>query len=166
MLRQLATFAVRRKKTMVLGIWLPLVIIISIASGAIGDGFRTEMELPASDARDAQEMISKVSPSDGGESSQIVFKSASTVDDPAVKAAIATALKEVATIPRLRVLSPYDVPNQVNPSSSVKEAVALQSPKTPSFLSKISTSSVRGLILLNPMRCPTQIFLEPSITML
>ena len=104
---------------MVLGIWLPLVIIISIASGAIGDGFRTEMELPASDARDAQEMISKVSPSDGGESSQIVFKSASTVDDPAVKAAIATALKEVATIPRLRVLSPYDVPNQVNPSRTI-----------------------------------------------
>ena len=119
MLRQLATFAVRRKKTMVLGIWLPLVIIISFVSSSLGDGFRTEMELPNSDARDAQEMISKVSPSDGGESSQIVIKTASTIDDEATKSAFSAALAEVAKIPRIRVLSPYDVPTQVNPSRNI-----------------------------------------------
>jgi RND superfamily putative drug exporter len=118
-LRQLATFAVRRKKTMVLGIWLPLVIIISIASGAIGNGFRTEMELPESDARVAQEMISKVSPSDGGESSQIVIKADTTIDDPATKAAFSAALTQVAKIPLIRVLSPYDVPTQVNQSRTI-----------------------------------------------
>ena len=119
MLRQLATFAVRRKKTMVLGIWLPLVIIISFVSSSLGDGFRTEMELPNSDARDAQEMISKVSPSDGGESSQIVIKTASTIDDEATKSAFSEALAEVAKIPRIRVLSPYDVPTQVNPARNI-----------------------------------------------
>jgi RND superfamily putative drug exporter len=118
-LRQLATFAVRRKKTMVLGIWLPLVVIISFASSSVGDAFRTEMELPNSDARDAQEMISKVSPSDGGESSQIVIKTESTIDEPATKSALDAALKEVAKIPRLRVLSPYDVPTQVNSERSI-----------------------------------------------
>ena len=104
---------------MVLGIWLPLVIIISFVSSSLGDGFRTEMELPNSDARDAQEMISKVSPSDGGESSQIVIKTASTIDDEATKSAFSAALAEVAKIPRIRVLSPYDVPTQVNPSRNI-----------------------------------------------
>ena len=119
MLRQLATFAVRHKKTMVLGIWLPFVILISVVSSSMGDGFRTEMELPQSDARDAQEMISKVSPSDGGESSQIVVKSELTIDDAATKAALTQALTEVAKIPRIRVLSPYEVPTQVNPSRQI-----------------------------------------------
>ncbi|MGA0117828.1 MAG: MMPL family transporter, partial [Ilumatobacteraceae bacterium] len=119
MLRQLATFAVRRKKTMVLGIWLPLVIIISFVSNSVGDGFRTEMELPNSDARDAQEMISKVSPSDGGESSQIVIKTTSSIDDETTKTALNAALAEVAKIPRIRVLSPYDVPTQVNPARTI-----------------------------------------------
>ena len=104
---------------MVLGIWLPLVVIISFVSSSVGDAFRTEMELPNSDARDAQEMISKVSPSDGGESSQIVIKTESTIDEPATKSALDAALKEVAKIPRLRVLSPYDVPTQANPERSI-----------------------------------------------
>lgn len=104
---------------MVLGIWLPLVIIISFVSNSVGDGFRTEMELPNSDARDAQEMISKVSPSDGGESSQIVIKTTSSIDDEATKTALNAALAEVAKIPRIRVLSPYDVPTQVNPARTI-----------------------------------------------
>ena len=104
---------------MVLGIWLPLVIIISFVSNSVGDGFRTEMELPNSDARDAQEMISKVSPSDGGESSQIVIKTTSSIDDETTKTALNAALAEVAKIPRIRVLSPYDVPTQVNPARTI-----------------------------------------------
>ena len=119
MLRKLATFAVRRKKTMVLGIWLPLVILISLASSSLGDAFRTEMELPNSDARDAQEMISRVSPSDGGESSQIVFKTTGSIDDPETKEAITSALTAVAEIPRLRVLSPYEVPTQANQNRTI-----------------------------------------------
>jgi len=118
-LRKLATFAVRRKKTMVLGIWLPFVILISIASSSLGDAFRTEMELPNSDARDAQEMISRVSPSDGGESSQIVFKTTGSIDDPETKEAITSALTAVAEIPRSRVLSPYEVPTQANQNRTI-----------------------------------------------
>ena len=119
MLRKLATFAVRHKKTMVLGIWLPFVILISIASSSLGDAFRTEMELPNSDARDAQEMISRVSPSDGGESSQIVFKTTGSIDDPETKDVITSALTAVAEIPRLRVLSPYEVPTQANQNRTI-----------------------------------------------
>ena len=132
MLRKIATFSVRRKKTMVLGIWLPLVIAVSFASGAIGDSYRTEMQLPQSDARDAQEMIASVSPNDGGESSQLVVKSDATIDDPTVKAAIESALKKVATIPNLRVLSPYDVPTQANPSRTIAFA-QLTTPENMSF---------------------------------
>ena len=104
---------------MVLGIWLPFVILISIASSSLGDAFRTEMELPNSDARDAQKMISRVSPSDGGESSQIVFKTTGSIDDPETKEAITSALTAVAEIPRLRVLSPYEVPTQANQNRTI-----------------------------------------------
>jgi RND superfamily putative drug exporter len=64
-------------------------------------------------------MISKVSPSDGGESSQIVIKADTTIDDPATKAAFSAALTQVAKIPLIRVLSPYDVPTQVNQSRTI-----------------------------------------------
>jgi RND superfamily putative drug exporter len=77
------------------------------------------MELPNSDARDAQEMISRVSPSDGGESSQIVFKTTGSIDDPETKEAITSALTAVAEIPRLRVLSPYEVPTQANQNRTI-----------------------------------------------
>ena len=132
MLRKLATFAVRRKKTMVFGIWLPLVVLITVVSGAAGDAFRTEMQLPESDARDAQEMIERVSPNDGGESSQIVFKADASVDDETVKEAVASALKEVSTIDRLKVLSPYEVPTQVNASRTIAFA-QLTTPDDMSF---------------------------------
>jgi putative drug exporter of the RND superfamily len=118
-LRKLATFAVRRKKTMVFGIWLPFVVLITIASGTIGDAFRTEMQLPKSEARDAQQMLERVSPNDGGESSQIVVKADSGIDEPEVKAAVAAALKEVATIDRVTVLSPYEMPAQVNKARTI-----------------------------------------------
>lgn len=133
MLRRIATFAVRRKKTMVLGIWLPMVIALSFASGVIGDSYRTEMQLPQSDARDAQEMIASVSPNDGGESSQLVIKSDSTIDDPAVKAAFTAALEKVAQIPNLRVLSPYDVPTQSNAARTIAFA-QLTTPENMSFV--------------------------------
>jgi RND superfamily putative drug exporter len=64
-------------------------------------------------------MISRVSPSDGGESSQIVFKISGSIDDPETKDAITSALTAVAEIPRLRVLSPYDVPTQANQNRTI-----------------------------------------------
>ncbi len=150
MLRKLAAFAVRRKKTMVLGIWLPLVVVILIGSGAMGDGFRTEMELPNSDARVAQEMIASVSPNDGGESSQIVFKVDSTIDDTDVKKLVNAALAEVATIPRLRVLSPYDVPTQANQARTIAFAqlttpqdMSLQEMETVAEKVKEATTALR-----------------------
>lgn len=155
MLRTIATFAVRKKKTMVLGIWLPLVIIISAVSGSVGDAFRTEMQLPNSDAKDAQEMISAVSPSDGGESSQIVLKVDSTIDDQELKKAIDAALAEVSTLPRLRVLSPYDVPTQVNQ----KRNIAFAQITTPEDMSLQEMEVVADQIkeITEPLRATTGI---------
>ena len=64
MLRRLATFAVHHKRLMVLGIWLPLTILIVVGSTTIGSNFRTEMAMPSSEARQAEEMLSSVQSGD------------------------------------------------------------------------------------------------------
>lgn len=158
MLRKLASFAVRRKKTMVFGIWLPLVVIISFASTSVGDAYRTEMELPNSDARDAQEMMSSVSPSDSGESSQIVIKTTSSIDDVATKEAFVSAMSAVSKIPRLRVLSPYDVPTQANQARTI----AFAQVSTPNDMSREEMDEVARTIkeVTEPLRLTDGVTVE------
>ena len=158
MLRKLASFAVRRKKTMVFGIWLPLVVIISFASSSVGDAYRTEMELPNSDARVAQEMMSSVSPSDSGESSQIVIKTTSSIDDVATKEAFQSAMSAVSKIPRLRVMSPYDVPTQANQSRTI----AFAQVSTPNDMSREEMDDVARTIkeVTAPLRLADDVTVE------
>ncbi|MSZ56727.1 MAG: hypothetical protein F2594_05270, partial [Actinobacteria bacterium] len=119
MLRRLATFAVRHKRIMVLGIWLPLAILIGVASTSIGSDFRTEMAMPQSDARIAEEMLSSVQSGDGGMNGQIVIKTDKTVLDPAVQKAFETALVRVAQIKDVTIKSPYEVPSQINQTKTI-----------------------------------------------
>ncbi|MSZ31833.1 MAG: hypothetical protein F2630_06430, partial [Actinobacteria bacterium] len=73
MLRRLASFSVRHKRLMVFGIWLPLTILIAVGSTSIGSNFRTEMAMPSSEARQAEEMLSSVQSGDAGVNGQIVI---------------------------------------------------------------------------------------------
>ncbi|MEY3656871.1 MAG: hypothetical protein RL114_1229 [Actinomycetota bacterium] len=119
MLRRLATFAVRHKRIMVLGIWLPMALIIGFASTTIGSDFRTEMAMPQSDARIAEEMLSSVQSGDGGMNGQIVIKTDKTVLDPAVQKEFETALARVAQITDVTVKSPYEMPSQINQTKTI-----------------------------------------------
>ena len=119
MLRRLATFAVRHKRIMVFGIWLPLALLIGAASGAIGSDFRTEMAMPKSEARQAEEMLSSVKAGDAGMNGQIVIKTDKTVLDPTVKKEFSDALSRVATIKNVTVASPYMMPSQINQSKTI-----------------------------------------------
>ena len=116
MLRRLATFAVRRRKTMLLVMWIPLALIVGVGSSLIGDDFRTEFSLPTSESSRAEMRLSSANRSEAGVNSQIVVRAPGTVDDPAVRDAFERSLAAVARIDTLplTVTSPYDMPNQVS----------------------------------------------------
>ena len=114
MLRKLASFAYRRRRLMVFGIWIPAAIVIAVLSGAVGNSYRTEFALPNSDSRAAQELLATVNPTEGGFTSQVVFRTADGVDDPAVAAAVKESMTKLASLPRVKAQSPYDFKNQVS----------------------------------------------------
>lgn len=119
MLRRLATFAVHHKRLMVLGIWLPLTILIVVGSSTIGSNFRTEMAMPSSEARQAEQMLSSVQSGDGGVNGQLVIKTKTSVLDEAVKEEFIASLKLIAQIPDVTVKNPYESPAQINQSKTI-----------------------------------------------
>ena len=119
MLRRLASFAVRHKRLMVFGIWLPLTVLIAVGSSTVGSNFRTEMAMPTSDARQAEEMLASIQSGDAGINGQIVIKTDKTVMDAAVKKEFTTALNLIDKIPEVTVKSPYVSPAQINPKKTI-----------------------------------------------
>jgi RND superfamily putative drug exporter len=119
MLRRLASFSVRHKRLMVFGIWLPLTILIAVGSTSIGSNFRTEMAMPSSEARQAEEMLSSVQSGDAGVNGQIVIKTDKTVVDASIKKEFTAALDVIAQIPNVSVKSPYESPTQINQSKTI-----------------------------------------------
>jgi putative drug exporter of the RND superfamily len=122
LLRRLAIFAVRHKRLMVFGIWLPLTILIAVGSSTVGSNFRTEMAMPNSDARQAEEMLASVQSGDAGINGQIVIKTDKTVMDAAVQKEFTTALDLIAKIPEVTVKSPYESPTQINQNKTIAYA--------------------------------------------
>ena len=119
MMRRLAMFAVRRRKTMVLAIWLPLVFVIAAVSGAVGNDFRTEMAMPNSEAKDAEMMLASVSPADAGINNQIVIKTDKGVQDPAVKAIFTDVLTKVDALDDVSISSPYGMQGQISRDGTI-----------------------------------------------
>jgi RND superfamily putative drug exporter len=119
MLRRLASFSVRHKRLMVFGIWLPLTILIAVGSTSIGSNFRTEMAMPSSEARQAEEMLSSVQSGDAGVNGQIVIKTDKTVVNASVKKEFTAALDVIAQIPNVSVKSPYESPLQINQNKTI-----------------------------------------------
>ena len=98
---------------MVFGIWLPIAILVTAISGSVGNAYRTEFSGTNSESRQAQDLLATVNPSEGGFTAQVVVKTKS-MDDPAIKTAIAATVAELAKLPGVKVQSPFDFPNQVN----------------------------------------------------
>ena len=119
MLSSLARFSVRHRRLVVLGIWIPLAIAIVGASSAIGPDFRTEMAMPSSEARQAELLLAKVNPNQGGVASQLVFQSSTSIDDPKVKVAITAAITAADAIGDVDINSPYTAPGQISQDRTI-----------------------------------------------
>ena len=114
MLSSLARFCVRHKRIVVFAIWIPMAFAMVFASSAIGTEFRTEMSMPSSEAREAEELLAKANPNQGGISSQLVFRVKSSIDDPQVKKAISDAIAAVDAIDNVDISSPFSLQNQIS----------------------------------------------------
>jgi RND superfamily putative drug exporter len=114
MLSSLARFCVRHKRIVVFAIWIPMAIAMVFAGSAIGTDFRTEMSMPSSEARQAEELLAQANPNQGGVSSQLVFQVKSSIDDPQVKKAISDAIAAVDAISNVDISSPFTLQNQIS----------------------------------------------------
>lgn len=120
MLARFARFAVRRRRLMVFGIWIPIAIIITIISATMGNAFTTSPSPPPSESRDANELLSAINPTQAGVTSQLVVKTSGiTVDDPSFAGQLQKALNEINALPNVDVKSPYDFPNQINQDKTI-----------------------------------------------
>lgn len=118
MLSRVARFCVRRRRLVVFGIWIPIIVAIGVVSSVLESNFSTEFSLPASESRDVQNLLEATSPDRSGFTGQIVFRAKQGVDDPAVKNAMTTLFDAVAQLDGIGVASPYDQPSQINLSGT------------------------------------------------
>ena len=108
MLARLARWSFRRRRVMVFAIWVPLLIGLSIVSGAMGSDYRTSFTLPDSESKMVQETLQGIGNGEqAGMVAQIVFTAPQGTTDPAVVEAMNGLFDQVAEIPGVTVTSPY-----------------------------------------------------------
>jgi len=119
MLSSLSRFCVRHKRIVVFAIWIPLAIGMVFASSVFGTEFNTEMAMPSSESRQAEIVLARVNPNQGGESSQLVFRTTSSIDDPQVKKTISDVIAAVDAISDVDITSPFVLQNQISKDRKV-----------------------------------------------
>jgi putative drug exporter of the RND superfamily len=73
MLARLARWCVGHK-WLVVGIWLPILVVVNAGAGAAGSAFSTDFTPPDSESADVIDQIQSVSPERAGFTGQVVFR--------------------------------------------------------------------------------------------
>jgi RND superfamily putative drug exporter len=106
-MRRFATWITGHRKTVIIG-WIVALIGIGAISGAVGADFTEEFKLPASDSKEAFDLLETKFPAQSGETSTIVFKADAGVESPAVEKKMKAVFAEIAKFPHVsEVASPY-----------------------------------------------------------
>jgi RND superfamily putative drug exporter len=106
-MRRFATWCTGHRKTVILG-WIAALIGVGMLSGAAGSDFSEEFKLPASDSKEAFDLLETKFPAQSGDSAQIVFKAEAGVETPAVEREMEAVFAAVAKVPHVsEVASPY-----------------------------------------------------------
>src|SRR3954451_21010569 len=106
-MRRFATWCTGHRKTVILG-WIVALVVVGFISGAAGSDFSEEFKLPASDSKEAFDLLESKFPAQSGDSAQIVFKAKGGVEAPAVKKEMTAAFRAIEKFPHVsEVASPY-----------------------------------------------------------
>ena len=82
--------------------WIAIAVLTTVVAGAAGRNYATNFSLPGTESQRALDLLKKEFPAQSGDVDTIVFHATSgTVDDPAVKAAMAKLLGQVKHDPHV-----------------------------------------------------------------
>ena len=92
-----------------LGAWVTAFVLVTVTSGAIGNGFRDEFNMPDVESREGLDVLEADFEGQGtGITGTIVFRAEQGVDDPAVRTAMEEVFARVSEVPEVTSLSsPY-----------------------------------------------------------
>ncbi len=108
-----------RHRWIVIALWVALLAGTNALSGAVGPDYRTDFTLPDGEAKQVQELLEANTPDRAGFTSQIVVRSETGIDDPAVRAALEEILAFTQAQGDITVTSPYDSPSQVSADGTI-----------------------------------------------
>ncbi len=118
LIRRLAAWCVRRR-WIVIGCWVALLVGVSIAAGGVGPDYRTDFALPDGEAKRVQELLEANNPDRAGFTSQIVVRSEQGIDDPGVRRTLEEIFGFAEAQGDITVTSPYDSPGQVSTDGTI-----------------------------------------------
>ena len=111
LLVRLTRFSYRKRRIMVFGIWLPLLLALNTVSGFMGIDYHTDFNLPNSDSQYVKDALIKTGDyEDAGYTAQIVFASSDFADlntQGRIRALMEPFFNEVDKIDGVKVVSPY-----------------------------------------------------------
>ncbi len=118
LIARLAGWCVRRR-WIVIGFWLVLLVGVNAFAGAVGPDYRTDFTLPDGEAKQVQELLEQNNPDRAGFTSQIVARSETGFDDPAVRSALEQIYAFATSQGDILVTSPYDEPSQISRDGTI-----------------------------------------------
>jgi len=97
------------RRRVVLAAWIAVLVFGGALSGAVGNAFRDDFNLPDVESKDGFDILDESFGGQGtGQSGTIVFRAEQGVEDPAVRSAMEAVFDRVAAIEEVeRVQSPY-----------------------------------------------------------
>ncbi|HET7589578.1 MAG TPA: MMPL family transporter [Solirubrobacterales bacterium] len=106
-MRRFGRWITSHRKT-VIALWVVALVVIGGISGSVGADFTEEFKLPASDSKEAFDLLEDKFPQQSGEAAQIVFKADGGVETPAVERKMEAVFRQIERFPHVsEVASPY-----------------------------------------------------------
>jgi RND superfamily putative drug exporter len=107
-MRRFASWTTSHRKTVIIG-WIAALLIVGMIAKTAGSAFSEDFSLPASDSKEALDLLEQKFPAQSGEAAQIVFRSAEGVETPGVERKMKAVFAKVEKFPHVsEVASPYD----------------------------------------------------------
>jgi RND superfamily putative drug exporter len=104
----IARFCVRHR-LFVTVFWVAALVASGVLANRLGARYENDFRLPASESREAFEVLQSEFPDQSGDTIRVVFRSDSSIFDPEIKAAIEELMAEVRNQPHVSsVRTPYD----------------------------------------------------------
>lgn len=106
-MRRFANWTTSHRKTIIFG-WIAGLVVVGMIAGSAGSAFTEDFKLPASDSKEALDLLEQKFPAQSGEAAQIVFKADNGVETPAVEKTMEAVFAKVEKFPHVsEVASPY-----------------------------------------------------------